>query len=222
MTNQTSLIMNYLTQINCFWDEFNKFPDGKPYHVTLYYALLHINNKTGWKETFRVNYQTILDLTHLSPKTYYKACNWLFSKGFLKTYRKGQNQYQSALFGIKVLCQKYQSKGNAQTMQVPSKSNILKLYKQEKTIKNKQQEFFKKIFEFFEENGLDTDEAKKFINYNTARNWKGISDWRPIAENWILNIREPKKVKNEDKRSNKNSRKGYNQEAQDYSSFFEQ
>ena len=31
--------MNYINQINDFWAKFNLLPDGKPYHINLYFEI---------------------------------------------------------------------------------------------------------------------------------------------------------------------------------------
>ena len=211
--------MNYIAQINAFWEKFNSLSDGKPYHIAVYFALLHINNQTGWKPVFRVNYQTILQLTQVSVNTYYKACKWLFDNGFLKFYEKGANQYQSARFGLSVLYEKNESTSKADIKRKQNTENILKHIKQNKTFKQKQQVLYDEIFKFFKDNGLDEKEAQKFINYNESRGWQSVKDWRPLAENWIINSNS--KIKNNGRKNfNGNTQKEFNQEAQDYSNFF--
>ena len=128
--------MNYLLQINAFWQKFNELPDGKPYHISLYFTLCHINNRCGWRKIFNVNFEKILELSRLDKNTYYKACTFLYENGFLELYQKGQNQYESAHFSIKVLSDISESERNAGGKHTECSRNIHKQYKQIKHINN--------------------------------------------------------------------------------------
>jgi len=61
------------------------------------------------------------------------------------------------------------------------------------------------IISFFRSENSDENEAQKFFNYYTAKNWKSgeskILDWKSTARNWILRSKEFSKNGNVSKKS---------------------
>lgn len=72
--------MNYLKEINALYDwiEFNPLT---PSAIILWYALMHINNKTGWTETFTVPLSILEAKTGLKRDALYRARNKLKQEG---------------------------------------------------------------------------------------------------------------------------------------------
>ena len=80
--------MNYIAEINAFWDlvAINPLSTGQ---VSLYFALLHINNKSNWTEWFTVSNQVLSILTGLSRSGISKARNELKQRGIIEFKERG-------------------------------------------------------------------------------------------------------------------------------------
>ena len=87
--------MNYLSEILAFNDLFmtNEFSTGQ---IALWYALMYINNKSGWAEWFTVTNRTLEQRTGLSRNGILKARNTLAQKGLIsfKTNRTNATMYK--------------------------------------------------------------------------------------------------------------------------------
>lgn len=72
--------MNYITEINSFYDwlETNSVSDSS---IVLWHALMHINNKCGWKVEFPVAISSIQNKTGLSKSSILRARNQLKQVG---------------------------------------------------------------------------------------------------------------------------------------------
>lgn len=141
-------------------------------------------------------------------------------KRLLHTYKKGQNQYENAKFGLRMLYQNKESIANAQGIQAESNENIYK-HINYKTNKQYIPPDFKILKKYFLEKGSDANESEKFYNYNQARGWKNIEDWKPLAANWILkNNNQLKQQKNEYSKDFRQNGTRFDVEEQDYSARF--
>ncbi|MCM3178552.1 hypothetical protein [Cytobacillus horneckiae] len=71
--------MNYIKELNAFYDwlELNELSASA---INLWYALMHINNKAGWAETFTVAESVICVKTGLTDRTLRKVRNELKQK----------------------------------------------------------------------------------------------------------------------------------------------
>lgn len=80
--------MNYIAAINSFWDSatLNPLSTGQ---VSLYFALLHINNKSSWTEWFTAPNQVLSILTGLSRSGISKARNELRQRGLIDYKERG-------------------------------------------------------------------------------------------------------------------------------------
>ncbi|ALX47488.1 DnaD domain-containing protein [Lentibacillus amyloliquefaciens] len=81
--------MNYIKEMNAFYDwlEINELSSSA---INLWYALMHINNKAGWAETFTVAESVLCVKTGLTDRTLRKVRNELKQKGRIDfTSRKG-------------------------------------------------------------------------------------------------------------------------------------
>ena len=104
-TNKRSAL-NYIQQINAFWDRLEQSQDLKHSSAIVYLALLQINNHTGWKKRFQVTFGEVLSMTGIANiKTYYSAIIELAERGYI-LYEKGPNQYKAATFELPLLYQK--------------------------------------------------------------------------------------------------------------------
>ena len=83
--------MNYIREINAFYDwlETNKLSVSA---ISLWYALMHINNKTGWKNEFTVALSVLSIKSGLSPRAVTNARKELSKKGRIKWESRNGNQ----------------------------------------------------------------------------------------------------------------------------------
>jgi hypothetical protein len=81
--------MNYINQINGFWEKVNSGPGLRTSSGFIYMALLQRNNKHNWIEEFTVDYEIIMNMTSVSKNTYYECLKELQEKGFIKYQRSG-------------------------------------------------------------------------------------------------------------------------------------
>ena len=82
--------MNYISEINNFYDwlETNSMPKSA---IALWNALMHINNKAGWIETFEVAISTLELKTGFKRSELFEARNILLQKGRIEWYSRGGN-----------------------------------------------------------------------------------------------------------------------------------
>lgn len=80
--------MNYIHEIRAFYDwlEVNPLPPGS---ISLWHALMHINNKTRWSSEFTVANMMLQSLTGLSRQGLDRARNDLIQRGLIE-YAKGR------------------------------------------------------------------------------------------------------------------------------------
>lgn len=122
--------MNYISQINAFWEKVSEDQRIRTSARAVYLALLQINNQCGWKIQFQAVYGQVLFMTGIANvQTYYSCLNELVDAGYL-IWKKGPNQYQAATFEIVMLYEKtevqVESKLKATSKQVESNFNIPK------------------------------------------------------------------------------------------------
>lgn len=82
--------MNYILEIKAFNDliELEQLSTDQ---IALWYALMHINNKCGWREWFTVPNQKLVLLTGLSRQAIVKGRTVLIEKGVLSIKTNGKN-----------------------------------------------------------------------------------------------------------------------------------
>jgi len=83
--------MNYIKEINAFYDwlETNELSVSA---ISLWYALMHINNKTGWKNEFTVALSVLSVKAGLSPRAVTNARKELTENGRIKWESRNGNQ----------------------------------------------------------------------------------------------------------------------------------
>lgn len=101
--------INYIKQLN----EFYSILDYKPLSsnaISLYGFLLHVANKTGWLNEFRVANTTIMSKCKLNTSALQRARMELINNGYIK-YKKGSNQNEMPRYSLVIL---YFEQANAQ------------------------------------------------------------------------------------------------------------
>lgn len=84
--------MNYLQEMNSFNDWLILNPSASSDDIVLWYALMNLNNISGWQKEFTVAISTIMDRTRLSRSAIYRSRNKLVQFGRIKTRERGGNQ----------------------------------------------------------------------------------------------------------------------------------
>ena len=79
--------MNYIAQINAFWDSATTNPLSTG-QVSLYFALLHVCNRSNWTEWFAAPNKVLSVLTGLSRSGILKARNELKQRGLIDFQEK--------------------------------------------------------------------------------------------------------------------------------------
>jgi hypothetical protein len=89
--------MNYIAEINSFndWLETNDVPKSA---VALWYALMHVNNKSNWKKTFAVAVSVLEFKTKFKRSELFKARNILAQKERITWESRGGNS--SSVYSI--------------------------------------------------------------------------------------------------------------------------
>lgn len=97
--------MNYIREINAFYDwlETNELSVSA---ISLWYALMHINNKTGWKNEFTVALSVLSIKTGLSSRAVTNARKELTEKGRIKW--ESRNGNQAAQYSVNSLVEELQ------------------------------------------------------------------------------------------------------------------
>lgn len=104
--------MNYITIINAFWDlaTTNPLSTGQ---VSLYFALLHVCNRSNWTEWFQAPNQVLSVLTGLSRSGILKARNELKQKGLIDFKERGT---RATLYKLIIANSKQESKQAEKTI----------------------------------------------------------------------------------------------------------
>jgi hypothetical protein len=89
--------LNYITEINKFYDwlETNPVSDSS---IVLWHALMHINNKCGWKKEFAVAISTLELKTGLSKSSILRSRNNLAQAG--RIVFRSRNGQQSSVYSM--------------------------------------------------------------------------------------------------------------------------
>ncbi|MFD1850949.1 DnaD domain-containing protein [Oceanobacillus bengalensis] len=83
--------MNYIKEMNAFYDRIEQNPLSSS-AVALWYALMHMNNKTRWKETFTVSATVLRLKSGLKESSFKRARTELKEKGYIDFESRSHNQ----------------------------------------------------------------------------------------------------------------------------------
>jgi hypothetical protein len=115
-TNNDHPRINYVSQMNAFRELKVNTPGMTAGIISVYYALLDMNNQSKWAIEFDVDFGYMLALARVDKTTYYKALDFLKKIGCISTYTKGVNNYTRAKVSLSLLYDK--SLGNSLGKQV--------------------------------------------------------------------------------------------------------
>ena len=95
--------MNYIEQINNFWREDIHRMYVPPTGMAVYFAILHLNEKNGWRKEFEVRPDELKSLVGIkSNKTLYEHLEILHHTGFIY-FMPARNQYSTTTISINEL-----------------------------------------------------------------------------------------------------------------------
>lgn len=163
--------MNYIAVLNSFWDSVGTNPLSTG-QVSLYVALLHVNNRSNWIEWFTVPNQVLSVLTGLSRSGILKARNELKQRGLIDFRERGT---KATLYKMLTIANSVQD-GKQDSTQIGvqngvqdgkqisvQKSNTL--YKQKTETKTKQKSVTKVTPEKYVDNGVLNDAVLAFVAF---------------------------------------------------------
>lgn len=178
--------INYIKQLN----EFYSTLDYKPISsnaISYYGFLLHVANKTGWLNEFRVANTTIMSKCKLNQSALQRARMELINNGYIK-YKKGSNQNEMPRYSLPIL---YFEQANAQAdEQADKQANEQAKGKPNATPNaqagehnNKQNNILQNKF-----NKLNQTKLNLFFNYisNKEAEFEGIDDGQKAGIIMIL------------------------------------
>lgn len=75
--------------------------DCKPVHTAIYFWIVELNNRLGWKKEFGLPTTDTMEVLSIGNKrTYLQALNDLELWGFIKIIQRSKNQYQSCIIEL--------------------------------------------------------------------------------------------------------------------------
>lgn len=139
--------MNYITLINSFWNlaMMNPLSTGQ---VSLYFALLHICNRSNWTEWFQAPNQVLSVLTGLSRTGILRARNELKQRGLIEFKERGTKATLYKLSTLSTLMSNSVQDGTQERVQDRTQNSATKeryKEKQEERYKQKQKSISSEI-----------------------------------------------------------------------------
>lgn len=166
--------MNYIKIINWFWDEVPHFENFKPYHVSLFFALLDSINRNKWQPT-RIAYEYLITKCGLAKRSYLESRDWLVKNELIEVV-PGKNSYQMASFSLGVAVQNCTTTDTTIStttaplltpLCAPNNKHInkkqLNIKQEEKNIKEREADFFKEVMAY--EGKYEQALLENFFNY---------------------------------------------------------
>ena len=183
--------MNYIREINAFYDwlETNHLSVSA---ISLWYSLMHINNKTGWKNEFTVALSVLAAKSGLSPRAVTNARKELAEKERIIWESRDGNQ--SAKYRVNSLVDELQELyadntsdkvANKATCNTSDNTSILNKPKQKHKLNIYTPEFEKWYSEYPRKQARE-DSAK---NFNKRRKEHGLEFILQCSENYLAYLK---------------------------------
>lgn len=141
--------MNYIKEINAFYQKQETNPVSA-HAANLWHALMHVNNRAGWKLTFTVAVSVLCFKANLTNSTFKRARKELRDKGYIHYESRRGNQ--SAIYQI-IRAEEVEQAGEETSLQSKEKEEMdhkaAPLVKQKEI---KQRTPSTALVDFFEEN----------------------------------------------------------------------
>lgn len=208
--------MRYLDEINAFHTSLLTNPLSSS-AIALWYGLMHINNKCGWKREFNVTNMVLSINTGLSVQSLHRARNALKQAGLID-YRVRQGQqstiyiinhfaYQNGKQSEQVSDEVTEQATDKVTEQVTDKATDKvsddihktrldktrldsKESKPKKTVSRFVKPSFDDVLDYCKERNNQVD-VERFIDYYEANGWRvgknPMRDWKAAVRTWERN-----------------------------------
>lgn len=197
--------MNYIRHLNSIFQQFNKDSRLNPSHISLYMALFQYWNINRFPQVFHVHRDEIMHMSKIgSNATYHRCLRELNSSKYI-LYLPSYNPYKGSkikmlIFGTsdEQVVNKHQT-SDEQALVSNTNINKQKININKLSLESLPKNEFEVIEYFLKKKWPDT-EAMKFFNHYDGVGWKvggktQITNWRAIADNWLLKAKEIKKEK---------------------------
>ncbi|MCT3214672.1 hypothetical protein EFO90_09930 [Lactiplantibacillus plantarum] len=177
--------MNYLLQLKAFYDQLEISPLNSS-EIALWHALMSINNKSAWSDTFTVASSVLCQKAGLKSRNFFKTRNALQQAGYIEwSQRKGN---QAAEYHLNVLYEplhansaRSSSHNSADSSSYSSarSSSPLNKHKQNKTNDKKTKRTY-----------AENSDEYKLASYLVARIRTNNAEFKtPNLQNWSNDIR---------------------------------
>lgn len=151
--------MNYIKLLNSFYDQLETNPLSTS-AIALWHALVHVNNKTGWRSEFTVAVSVLRIRSGLSEKSVTNARNELKQKGYIDfKSRKGNQSAMYQIVDLSVTVTDKLADNTSDSVSYSSSDNtsvLLNKTKQNKTKEDDKAPAPINPFQFFEQEGFGT------------------------------------------------------------------
>ena len=203
--------MNYIKLLNAAFEKLYFDDRLNPTHISLYMALFQEWNSSRFADEFYVNRRDLMRCAKIGSKSTYHRCvrdldSWLYL-----CYFPSNNPYKGSKIKMSIIGtsdEPVTGQYNPILEQLAEQYNPRSVPLEEhyhptngqalvsNTNNNKEENYIKQpkgsqaVIIFFEKNGFDADEGKKFFEHYETRNWQTsdgqqIRDWRALANNWM-------------------------------------
>lgn len=184
--------MNYLKHLNAIFEKFRKDSRPNPTHLSLYFALVHLWNLHRFPEMFFLHRQDAMDLAKIGSRTTYHKClrelhHWGYmyydpSHNPLKGSRVKMFDFGTTSGQVKV--RQRTSTGQAVVPLINNNKPLLNTNKQGNSPS------FENLEKYFETQGSDLREAKKFFDYYQKAGWRTkagtpVKNWKQLVRAWL-------------------------------------
>lgn len=214
--------MNYIKHLTAIFQLFNLDQRLNPTHISLYYALFYYWNWNRFAEIFFIQREEIMQLSKIgSTGTYHRCLNDLHTWNYVE-YIPSRNPYKGSQ--IKMIIfetsieqdMKEQENSTENDLEVNQTGTEQDQKENEKSIENDRVSIIninkhnkhdkpknkKEVIEFFKTKNLSSRKALKFFYHYESIGWINgnkleITNWKSLAEGWIVISKERRGEKDE-------------------------
>ena len=190
--------MNYITHLNSFFSKAESQDWLSPHHQSLYLTLFRIWNQTGFKQTFTIYRDQVMEKAKIGSKsTYYRCLRELENAGYF-IYHTPKLKYEAAMITmIRFTCTRNGTthvpdlnpvSPTNDTPHVPQMGHFPK--QEDKTLSNYHSNVQpiptqEEVHQFFKLHNYPYFKAVSFWYHYESRGWAAVKDWQKLAHKWI-------------------------------------
>ncbi len=186
--------MNYILHLNAVFEQFSKDSRLNPTHISLYMALFQFWNINRFPNKFHISRDEVMQLAKIGSKATYHKClsnlnDWKYILYFPSYNPFKGSEISLLVFGTTTKQVVDKSKTSNEQAVVSNTNN-----NKQKTNLNKRgtPKNELEVLSFFKAKNKSSKEGLKFYHHYQSLGWKingkaVISDWRALAEKWLIN-----------------------------------